>query len=125
MELPRDYRYSRDHCWVHVVGESARVGVCPRGIDARGIDLEVSLPSLGAGVRVGEVLAEITIDGTCRSVPSPVSGSVVLVNDRLIDDPRLVAADPFGSGWLCEMQLSYDETLEGVVDVDSYARLLG
>lgn len=74
---------------------------------------------------MGEVLAELTAGGTRLSVPSPISGSVVLVNDRLIDEPRLVITDPFGSGWLCEMQLSYDETLEGVVDVDSYARLLG
>jgi len=123
VELPRDYRYSSDHCWVHVVGESARVGLCPRGIDGRWIDLEVSLPSLGAGVRVGEVLAELIVGGARLSVPSPISGSVVLVNDRLIDDPRLVVTDPFGSGWLCEMQLSYDETLENVLDVESYARL--
>ena len=74
---------------------------------------------------MGGLLAEITIDGIGRSVFSPISGSVVLVNDRLIDDPRLVSNDPFGSGWLCEMQLSYDETLENVMDVESYARLLG
>lgn len=101
------------------------MGLCPRGIDGRWIDLEVSLPLLGAGMRVGEVLAELTAGGTRLSVPSPVSGSVVLVNDRLIDDPRLVVTDPFGSGWLCEMQLSYDEMLEQVVDVESYSRLLG
>lgn len=74
---------------------------------------------------MGEVLVELTLDGTRRSVFSPISGSVVLVNDRLIDDPRLVVTDPFGSGWLCEMQLSYDEMLENVMDVESYARLLG
>jgi len=72
---------------------------------------------------VGEVLAELIVGGARLSVPSPISGSVVLVNDRLIDDPRLVVTDPFGSGWLCEMQLSYDETLENVLDVESYARL--
>jgi len=72
---------------------------------------------------VGEVLAELIVGGARLSVPSPISGSVVLVNDRLIDDPRLVVTDPLCSGWLCEMQLSYDETLENVLDVESYARL--
>lgn len=108
-----------------VVGESGRIGLCPSWGDGQRGKVEVALPSLGAGVRQGDVLAEITIDGTRRSVLSPISGSVVLVNDRLIEDPRPITADPFGAGWLCEMQLSYDETLEQVMDAESYARLRG
>jgi glycine cleavage system H protein len=74
---------------------------------------------------VGDVLAQISVDGTPRLVHSPISGSVVLVNERLIDDPRPLSSDPFGAGWLCEMQLSYDETLEQVLDAESYGRLKG
>ena len=125
MDLPRELRYSTDDCWVLVVGESGRIGLCPRWSDGRWGHVEVVLPSLGAGVRQGEVLAEITIDGTRRPVLSPISGSVVLVNERLVDDPQPIQADPFGAGWLCEMQLSYDETLEQVMDAESYARLSG
>lgn len=123
MDLPRELRYSTDDCWVLVVGESGRIGLCPGWFDGELKEVAVSLPLLGAGIRVGDVFAEITVDGVRRPVHSPISGSVVLVNERLADDPRPIAADPFGAGWLCEMQLSYDETLEQVMDAESYARL--
>lgn len=125
MDLPRELRYSTGDCWVLIVGESGRIGLCPRWFDGEPSVAEIRLPLLGEGIRVGDVLAEITVDGVRRPVHSPISGSVVLVNERMADDPRPIAADPFGAGWLCEMQLSYDETLEQVMDVDSYAQLRG
>lgn len=125
MDLPRELRYSTGDCWVLVVGESGRIGLCPRWFDDDVKDVVVSLPLLGVGIRSGDVLAEITVDGVRRPIHSPISGSVVLVNERLADDPRPIVADPFGAGWICEMQLSYDETLEQVMDADSYAQLRG
>lgn len=124
MELPRDYRYSADHCWVHVVGESARVGVCPRIVASDAV-AKVTLPEVGAVLRSGDHAVTIDHDGGSIVVRPPVAGSVVLVNERLDHDPQLLCTDPFGAGWLFEVQLAYEETLEGVVDVDSYARLLG
>lgn len=85
--------------------------------------VEVSLPTLGLAVRAGEVVATITIAGQQRDVRSPISGSVVLVNERLANDTGPICADPFGRGWLCEMQLAYDETLEQVMDAGTYARM--
>lgn len=122
MEHPREYRYSSGHCWVHVVGESARVGVCPRLID-HGAVSGVTLPPLGAPLSGGQPVVSVMVDGTVVDMRSPITGSVVLVNERLLGDPSLVSADPFASGWLFEVQLSYEETLESVMDVDSYLRL--
>ncbi|MFM8867350.1 MAG: glycine cleavage system protein H [Ilumatobacteraceae bacterium] len=119
MALPRDYRYSPDHCWVHVVGESARVGVCSRLVTIGAVS-HVTLPALGVSLRRGTPAASLTIAGETQVALAPVSGSVVLVNERLLGDPALVGIDPFGAGWLFEVQLAYEETLEGVVDVDSY-----
>lgn len=122
MEHPREYRYSTAHCWVHVVGESARVGVCP-GLVAQGAVSDVTLPRLGALVRGGDSVASVVIFDKSIEIHSPVAGSVVFVNERLLEEPSLVGDDPFVSGWLFEVQLSYDETLEGVMDVDSYLRI--
>ena len=122
MDYPREYRYSPQRCWVHVVGESARVGVCP-GLLGDGSVSNVSLPVLGVALSGNEPVATLTIDGKSIGIHSPVAGSVVLVNERLLQEPALVGSDPFGAGWLFEVQLSYDETLENVMDVDSYLRI--
>ena len=119
MEHPREYRYSLDHCWVHVVGESARVGVCPHKI-GNVEPAEVKLPALGALLRTRDRVATFVCEGVTIEVRSPVAGSVVLVNERLLEQPDLVGDDPFNAGWLFEVQLAYDETLENVMDVDSY-----
>jgi glycine cleavage system H protein len=56
-------------------------------------------------------------------IGSPVSGTVVLVNELLTDQPELINSDPFGAGWLYEVQLSYDEMLEGLMSADEYRAL--
>ena len=107
---------------MHVEGESARVGLCPTRKRESSVDA-VTLPALGAAVESGVLVTAIVVDGTAYDVRSPVAGSVVLVNERLLGEPSLVVDDPFGAGWLFEVRLSYDEMLESVMDVDSYRRL--
>lgn len=103
-----------DGTWVLVDGESARVGLTSPVVGVR----EITLPSLGDTLSRGEMAVTIRgIDGE-RTLGSPVAGTVVLVNDALGDDPSAVESDPLGSGWLYEVQLAYDETLEDLV-VDS------
>lgn len=104
---------------MHVVGESARVGVCPN-LYADGAVTKVTLPPLGASVNGGASVAKVVVGTKTFDVLSPVAGSIVLVNERLIEEPSFVGLDPFSAGWLFEVQLSYDETLESVMDVDSY-----
>lgn len=122
MEHPREFRYSSAHSWVHVVGESARVGACPRLV-THGAVSNVTLPGLGTPIGGGDLVASVVILDKSIEIRSPVAGSVVLVNERLLEEPALIGDDPFVSGWLFEVQLSYDETLEGVMDVDSYLRI--
>ena len=82
----------------------------------------VTLPAHGAVLRALDLVAEIQYAKARVEVRSPVAGSVVLVNERLLEQPDLVGTDPFNAGWLFEVQLAYDETLEHVMDVDSYLR---
>lgn len=113
-------RYSTQHLWVLVVGESARIGVTGRfggPIDA------VVLPKVGESIRQGESLGWAMHDGARRALVAPISGTVVLVNEVLVQDASLIARDPFGAGWLIECQMSYDETLEAVLDAAAYHSL--
>jgi len=115
--------YSRSHEWVLVDGESARVGITDHAQDALGQIVDVQLPSVGDSIVVGKAVAEVESSKSVSDIGSPVSGTVVLVNELLNDQPALINSDPFGSGWLYEVQLAYNETLEGLMSADDYRAL--
>lgn len=120
MHAPDNLRYSTDHLWVLVVGESARIGVTSRF--GGPIDM-VSLPNVGESVRRGEPLGWVVAGIARRALVSPIAGTVVLVNEMLAGDAGAMLDDPYGSGWLIECQLSYDETLESVIEPTAYRSL--
>ena len=115
--------YTRSHEWVLFDGESARVGITDHAQEALGQIVDVQLPSVGDSVVVGKAVAEVESSKSVSDIGSPVSGTVVLVNELLNDQPALINSDPFGSGWLYEVQLAYNETLEGLMSADEYRAL--
>ena len=123
MKIVDGLLYSRSHEWVLVDGESARVGITDHAQDALGQIVDVQLPSIGDAVIAGKAVAEVESSKSVSDIGSPVSGTVVLVNELLADRPELINSDPFGAGWLYEVQLSYDEMLEGLMSADEYRAL--
>ena len=123
MKIVDGLLYSRSHEWVLVDGESARVGITDHAQDALGQIVDVQLPSFGDAVIAGKAVAEVESSKSVSDIGSPVSGTVVLVNELLADQPGLINSDPFGAGWLYEVQLSYDEMLEGLMSADEYRAL--
>ena len=123
MKIVDGLLYSRSHEWVLVDGESARVGITDHAQDALGQIVDVQLPSIGDAVVAGRAVAEVESSKSESDIGSPVSGTVVLVNELLADQPELINSDPFGAGWLYEVQLSYDEMLEGLMSADEYRAL--
>lgn len=125
MNIPDGLRYTRQHEWVLIDGESARIGITELAQDALGNIVHVQLPELGQSVQSGSSVVEVESSKSVSDIYSPVSGSVVLVNESLASHPEYVNTDPYGSGWLYEVQLSYDETLEGLLTADEYRALVG
>ena len=123
MKIVEGLLYSRSHEWVLVDGESARVGVTDHAQDALGQIVDVQLPSIGDAVVAGKAVAEVESSKSVSDIGSPVSGTVVLVNEVLTDSPELINSDPFGAGWLYEVQLSYNEMLEALMSADEYRKL--
>ena len=123
MKIVEGLLYSRSHEWVLVDGESARVGVTDHAQDAIGQIVDVQLPSIGDAVVAGKAVAEVESSKSVSDIGSPVSGTVVLVNELLTDSPELINSDPFGAGWLYEVQLSYNEMLEALMSADEYRKL--
>jgi glycine cleavage system H protein len=124
VNIPEGLRYTRQHEWVLIDGESARIGITDLAQDALGNIVHVQLPALGQAVRSGASAVEVESSKSVSDIYSPVSGSVVLVNESLATQPGLVNSDPYGSGWLYEVQLSYDETLDGLLTASEYRAIV-
>ncbi|TRZ74633.1 MAG: glycine cleavage system protein GcvH [Actinobacteria bacterium] len=123
MKIADGLLYSKNHEWVLVDGESARVGITDHAQDALGQIVDVQLPSIGDSVVAGRAVVEVESSKSVSDIGSPVSGTIVLVNELLFDQPELMNSDPFGAGWLYEVQLSYNEMLEGLITADEYRTL--
>ena len=123
MKIVDGLLYSRSHEWVLVDGESARVGITDHAQDALGQIVDVQLPSVGDAVVGGKAVAEVESSKSVSDIGSPVSGTVILVNELLAAQPQLINSDPFGAGWLYEIQLAYNEMLEGLMSADEYRTL--
>jgi len=124
VNIPDGLRYTRQHEWVLIDGESARIGITDLAQDALGNIVHVQLPAVGQSVRSGTSAVEVESSKSVSDIYSPVSGSVVLINESLATEPGLVNSDPYGSGWLYEVQMSYDETLEGLLTASEYRALV-
>jgi len=124
VNIPDGLRYTRQHEWVLIDGESARIGITDLAQDALGNIVHVQLPIVGQSVRSGASAVEVESSKSVSDIYSPVSGSVVLVNESLATEPGLVNSDPYGSGWLYEVQMSYDDTLEGLLTADEYRAIV-
>ncbi|HQU25416.1 MAG TPA: glycine cleavage system protein GcvH [Acidimicrobiales bacterium] len=125
MQIPGDLRYSNDHEWARKEGEVVRVGITDYAQDALGDVVFVDLPEVGDAVGVGGTLGEVESTKSVSEVYAPVSGTVRAVNEALRQSPELVNADPYGEGWLCEIEVASSAEYDGLLDAAGYEALTG
>lgn len=123
MQIPSDLRYSKDHEWVAVEGNRARVGITDYAQDALGDVVYVQPPTVGATVTAGDSFGEIESTKSVSDVYSPLSGTVVAVNDGLGATPDSLNTDPYGSGWICDLEMSNPSELDELLDAAGYEAL--
>ncbi len=124
MNVPDDLRYSSDHEWARPQGTKVRVGITDYAQDALGDVVFVDLPALGAEVQAGAQLGEVESTKSVSEVYAPVTGRVVEVNGSLTEAPERLNEDPYGEGWICEIEVSDETTLDALLDADAYRRLI-
>jgi glycine cleavage system H protein len=121
-DYPEDLKYSADHEWVRSGNASTvRVGITEYAADQLGDIVFVSLPSVGDTVATGDSCGELESTKSVSDVFSPVSGTVSAVNEVLDGSPETVNGDPYGDGWLFEVELDGDTDLDDLMDADAYA----
>lgn len=102
---PADRQYTAEHEWL-AAGSPATVGITDVAADALGDIVYLELPAVGDEVAAGAVIGEIESTKSVSELFSPVSGTVVEVNQAAVDDPAVVNADPYGAGWLLRVDVT-------------------
>jgi glycine cleavage system H protein len=123
MQIPGDLRYSKDHEWVRADAAIVRLGITDYAQDALGDVVFVALPDVGASVAAGTAIGEVESTKSVSEVYAPLSGIVRAVNDTLRDAPETLNADPYGEGWICELEIADTAQLEALLDAAAYAQL--
>ena len=123
MNIPEDLRYSREHEWVRVTGNVARIGITDFAQDSLGDVVFVQLPDVGLDVVAGASVSEIESTKSVSDVYVPVSGVVAAVNEALVEQPELVNQDPYGGGWMFDVELSDPGEVDGLMDAAAYREL--
>ena len=124
MQVPPQLRYTSDHEWVAITGSRVRVGITDYAQDALGDIVYVQVPATGSTVSAGEAFGEVESTKSVSDIYAPVSGSVVAVNDALTSAPESVNSDPYGEGWLCEIECSDPSQLDALLDAAAYQALI-
>lgn len=123
MIVPENLRYSRDHEWVAVEGDTIRVGITDYAQDALGDVVFIELPEVGTEVSAGGSFGEVESTKSVSDLYAPVSGEIVEVNAELADNPERLNEDPYGEGWICLIRVADPDQLDGLLDAEAYNSL--
>ena len=119
-EVPDELRYLESHEWTTTGGGTVRVGVSDFAQDELGDVVFVELPEVGDEIAAGEAFGVVESIKAVSDLYAPVSGEVVAVNEALFDRPELVNEDPYGDGWMLEVDPAADGEAEDLLDADEY-----
>ncbi|TDD20315.1 glycine cleavage system protein GcvH [Kribbella turkmenica] len=123
---PEDLKYTPEHEWVKADGDGpARVGITDFAQDALGDIVYVQLPEVGSKVRAGDACGELESTKSVSDLFAPVNGTVTAVNESLADQPDLVNTDPYGEGWLLDIEVEDAEEVAALMDAEAYQAQLG
>lgn len=120
MSNPSDLKYSKEHEWARVEGDTAVIGITTFAADQLGDVVYVDLPEVGAEVGQFDKFGEIESVKTVSDLFSPVGGKVIEVNDAIKDSPEVVNTDTYGEGWLLKVQISDPAQLDALMDASAY-----
>ena len=118
--LPEDRKYSKEHEWIQVDGDQGKIGITDFAQKELGDVVYVELPEVGAKVTAMEVFGNIESVKAVSELFSPVSGEVVETNDKVVDAPEMVNADPHGNAWLIVIKLDDPTQVDALMSAADY-----
>ena len=122
---PENYRYTKDHEWILVEGETGTIGITHHAQEELGDIVYVDLPKLGATLTAGKSLGSVESVKAVSDIYSPASGEVTGMNESLADAPEKLNADPHGDGWIVKVRLSNPEEARSLMSAADYQAYIG
>ena len=113
-------RFSEDHVWVLEMGQSVRLGLSDYAQEQLGEIISAALGEVGKFLEQGDSFGEVESQKTVVELPSPVTGTIRSVNESILEDPTVINVDPYGKGWLVELEIEDPEELERLMGFEEY-----
>ncbi|MDO5376112.1 glycine cleavage system protein GcvH [Staphylococcus rostri] len=125
MAVPSNLKYSKEHEWVKVEGNTAIIGITDFAQNELGDIVFVELPEVDDEVSEGDTFGSVESVKTVSELYSPVSGKVIEVNENLEDEPEAVNESPYENAWMVKVELSDESELDALLDAASYEAMIG
>lgn len=123
--VPADLRYTKEHEWVKASsGKNFRVGITDYAQGALGDIVYIQLPKVGDSIGQGKVCGEVESTKSVSEIYAPLSGIVVSVNTALDSSPEVLNSDPYGAGWIFEVEVSSEDELSSLLTDTDYQALI-
>jgi glycine cleavage system H protein len=124
VDVPEDLRYTEDHEWVRVEGDTGVVGITAYAAEQLGDVVFVELPSAGTSLAARQSFGVVESVKAVSDLYSPVAGEVTESNEALASRPELLNSDPYGEGWMLRLRLSSPGETKGLRDAAAYRELI-
>lgn len=124
MNIPTELKYTKDHEWVKIDGDTVTIGITDFAQSELGDIVYVDVDTLDDTLDSDEVFGSVEAVKTVSDLIMPLSGEVIEFNEGLEDEPELVNKDPYGEGWMIKVTLSDTSQLEDLLDAEAYKNLV-
>jgi glycine cleavage system H protein len=121
---PENLKYHKEHTWVRIEGNKGTIGITNFAQEQLGDIVYIDLPEVDSQVDANNELSEIESTKATSPVISPVSGTVIEVNEELADSPEVINEDPYEKGWIAVVELSDPSEAEELMDASAYEKML-
>lgn len=125
MNIPQDLKYTKDHEWVKIEGDTATIGITDFAQGELGDIVYVEVDTLDETLEREEVFGTVEAVKTVSDLYLPLSGEIVAFNDSLEDEPEKVNSDPYGDGWMVKIKFSDASQLEDLLNPEDYKEIIG
>lgn len=119
--IPDNLKYTKEHEWVLINGSTYRMGITDYAQGALGDIVYVQLPKVGENVTADKVCGEVESTKSVSEIFAPVTGKIVAINDSLANAPETINSDPYGNGWLADIEVS--APVAGLLSADEYRQI--
>ena len=125
MKFPAELKYTKDHEWIRLEGNTATIGITEFAQKELGDIVYVEVETIGKGLKANDVFGTVEAVKTVSDLFLPVDGTINELNSALSSQPELVNSDPYGEGWMIKMTVDNPQDVEALMDAAAYEEMVG